>query len=47
MDRWPPDAKRLLERGLEDEPDKDVRSGITTLLAGKEIEEVPARAGEK
>jgi len=47
MDRWPPDAKQMLENTLKDEPDEDVRSEITTLLAGKEIVDVPPRIGEK
>jgi hypothetical protein len=39
MDKWPADAKALLETTLEDEPDEDVRNEIQALLAGKKLEE--------
>ncbi len=47
MDKWPPDAKNLLEKAQKEEPDEDVRGEIETLLAGKEIEEPQLHMGEE
>ena len=37
VDKWPGDAKALLETTLEDEPDEDVRKEIRMLLSGKQL----------
>lgn len=38
-DRWPTEARALLQSALQEEPDEDVRSEIETLLAGKQLED--------